>query len=105
MLDFGFAELIVIIALAVLIIGPKEIPALMIGLGRIVRRLQYVRFAMSQQFEDFMRESDLDDMRKAVNFEEGLNFDEEAEDAAYFEGSDIIERKNKDKTEADNDER
>lgn len=82
MLDFGFAELLLIIALAILLIGPKEIPSLMLALGRIVRRLQYVRFAFSQQFEDFMRESDLEDIRRAVNFEE-RNTDEAAEDEAY----------------------
>ena len=85
MLDFGFPELIVIITLAILVIGPKEIPELMRGLGRIVRRLQYVRFAMSQQFEEFMQDSDLDDIRNSVNFED-RNFDEASEDEDYLEG-------------------
>lgn len=80
-LDFGFAELVVIIAVAVLVIGPAEIPAMMHGLGRIVRRLQYVRYAFSQQFEDFMRQHDLDDIRNSVNFE-ARDFDEEMFDEA-----------------------
>ncbi len=84
MLDFGFPELLVIITLTILVIGPKELPVLMRGLGRVVRRLQYVRFAVSQQFEDFMRESDLDDIRKSVNFEE-KDFDEAAEDKSYLD--------------------
>ncbi|MCB1533097.1 MAG: twin-arginine translocase TatA/TatE family subunit [Alphaproteobacteria bacterium] len=82
MLDFGFPELLVIIALAVLVVGPNEIPKIMVGLGRIVRRLQYVRFAMTQQFDDFMREHDLEDIRKSVNFEE-KRFDEAAADDEY----------------------
>ena len=79
MLDFGFPELLVIIALAVLVVGPQEIPKIMVALGRIVRRLQYLRFAMTQQFEDFMRENDLEDIRAQVNFEE-KGFDEAAAD-------------------------
>ena len=79
MLDFGFAELLVIVALAVLVIGPQEIPKVMLGLGRVMRRLQYVRYAFSQQFEDFMRENDLEDIRQQVNFE-AKEFDEGAED-------------------------
>lgn len=86
MLDFGFAELIIIIALSILVIGPNEIPKLMVGLGRLVRRLQYVRFAMSQQFEDFMRENDLEDIRQSINFEAD-DFDEAAEDEDYIEAS------------------
>lgn len=79
MLDFGFFELLVIVAVAILVIGPKDIPGVMRGLGRIVRRLQYVRFAVSQQFEDFMKTQDLNDIRQQVNFEE-KQFDEAAAD-------------------------
>jgi hypothetical protein len=44
-----------------------------------------VRYAFSQQFEDFMRENDLDDMRKSVNFEE-RDFDEsKSDDEEEFE--------------------
>ena len=92
MLDFGFFELLFIMIIGILVIGPKEIPQMMVGLGRIIRRLQYVRFSMSQQFEDFMREHDLQDIRDSVNFEAGhvygeRDFDEEAEDADYIESS------------------
>ena len=84
MLDFGLAELFVIMVVAVMAIGPKEIPGLMTGLGRIARRLQYVRYAFSQQFEDFMKEQDLEDIRKSVNFEEArrdlAEFDEAESD-------------------------
>lgn len=50
-------------AVAVVVIGPKEIPVIMRALGRIVRRLQYVKFAFSQQFDDFMKDHDLDELR------------------------------------------
>ncbi len=63
MLDFGWPELLVILAIAVFVIGPDEIPVLMRGLGRLVRRLQYMKFALSRQFDDFMAEHDLDEMR------------------------------------------
>jgi sec-independent protein translocase protein TatB len=69
MLDFGWSELLLIMALAVLVIGPDEIPKIMMTLGRIMRRIQYVRYAFSQQFEDFMKAADLDDINKQVNFE------------------------------------
>lgn len=83
MLDFGWPELFVILAVAVIVIGPKDIPGLMVALGRLVRRLQYVRYAISQQFDDVMRDADLDDIRKSVNFEAPEDTDEAAEDEAY----------------------
>lgn len=69
MLDFGWTELLVIMALAVLVLGPNEIPVLMRGLGNIMRRISYIKYAFTSQFEEFMREADLDDIRKSVNFE------------------------------------
>ena len=83
MLDFGLIELLVIMAIGVLVIGPKEIPTLMRGLGNVMRRITYVKYAFTQQFDDFMREADLDDIRNSVNFETARRseeFDEAAED-------------------------
>lgn len=83
MLDFGFSELLLVIAIAVFVIGPEEIPKIMVTLGRITRRLAYIKYAFSQQFEDFMREADLEDIRRRVNFEEDKRgFDEAAHDEA-----------------------
>jgi len=39
MLDFAWSELLVVIVVAILVIGPKDIPKLMHGLGRIARRV------------------------------------------------------------------
>ncbi len=83
MLDFGWTELLVIMGLAVLVIGPNEIPGLMRGLGNLMRRISYIKYAFTQQFDDFMREADLDDIRGSVNFETARrseDFDEAAED-------------------------
>lgn len=87
MLDFGWTELVVIMALGILVLGPKEIPVLMRGLGNLVRRVSYIKYAFTQQFDDFMREADLDDIRNSVNFETARRsdeFDEAAEDEAYI---------------------
>lgn len=69
MLDFGWSEAFLILVLAVFLFGPEDIPKVMIAVGRVFRRLQYVKFALSQQFEDLMRDADLDDFRSSVNFE------------------------------------
>lgn len=63
MFNFGWAELLVIMALSVFVIGPKEIPEIMMTLGRFVRRLQYIKYAFTQQFEDFMQQHDLNEIR------------------------------------------
>jgi len=67
MLDFGWAELFVIVVVAIFVMGPKELPQIMYGFGRFIRRLQYLRFAMSQQFDDFMDEHDLNELRDGTD--------------------------------------
>ena len=68
MFGFSWAEIFLTSAVALIVIGPKDIPKVLYQIGRFARRLQYVKFAMSQQFEDFLKEHDLDDIRD-VNFE------------------------------------
>lgn len=71
MLDFGWPELLVVMAVIVFVVGPDEIPVIMRTIGRIFRRFQYIKFALSQQFEQVMEDADLDDLRRSVNFEAG----------------------------------
>ncbi|MEM9469183.1 MAG: twin-arginine translocase TatA/TatE family subunit [Pseudomonadota bacterium] len=76
MLDFGWAELLLIIIIAVFVIGPKDIPAVMQSLGRIMRRLQYIRFSVSKQFDEFMNAADIEELRNGVNFEQKITPDQ-----------------------------
>ena len=69
MFDFGLAELALIAVVAILVIGPKELPALMAQIGRVFKRLNYMRYALSSQFDEFMRQSGVEDIRQNVNFE------------------------------------
>jgi sec-independent protein translocase protein TatB len=69
MFDVGWSEMLVIVAVAVMVIGPKDIPKIMYQVGRFFRRLQYMKFAMSQQFDEILRAGDIEELRKGVNFE------------------------------------
>ena len=69
MFDFGLAELALIAVVAILVIGPKELPVVMAQIGRVFKRLNYMRYALSSQFDEFMRQSGVEDIRQNVNFE------------------------------------
>ena len=56
--------------------APKDIPNIMYGLGRLLRRVQYFRYAVSQQFDDIMDTGDIEELRKGVNFEASRSDDE-----------------------------
>lgn len=90
MFDVGWSELLVVIAVAVLVIGPNDIPKVMQALGKLFRRAQYMRFALSQQFEDMMKDTDLTELRQVNQLravdqpetDEAAADEEEGEDAA-----------------------
>lgn len=88
MLDFGFAELGLIMLVIVLAVGPQEIPKVMVSIGRMARRLSYAKYAMSQQFDQYMREADLNDIRAQVNFEEDAK---DTQTAPLYEEMESIE--------------
>ena len=57
MFNIGFAELILILMIAFIVVGPKDLPKIVRALGRFVR---YVRGMV----EEVKRESGLDEMEK-----------------------------------------
>ena len=63
MLGFSWSEVMLVIVVAVLAVGPKQLPEVLHGLGKIVRRMQYMRYAMTKQFDDFMDQADLKELR------------------------------------------
>ena len=94
MLDFAWSEFLVVIIVAVIVIGPKQLPEVLYGLGRIARRLQYMKFALSKQFEDFMEQSDLNEIRnfKKTSFDSALHhgFEDEEQEAERILAAPII---------------
>lgn len=78
MLDIGWSELFLVAVVTVLAIGPAELPRVMRALGRITRRLHYLRFAISQQIDDLMKDEEdtappenLPDPVDAIEMDEG----------------------------------
>lgn len=79
MMDVGWTEILLILGIAVFVIKPDDIPKVMYTIGRFFRRLQYVRFAISQQFDDILKAGDIEELRRGVNFE-ARQTDEKAAD-------------------------
>jgi sec-independent protein translocase protein TatB len=70
MFDLGWMELLLIAAVAVLATSPDDIPKLLYEAGRIMRRLRYLRFSLSQQVDQFVRENGMEDIDGSVNLTE-----------------------------------
>lgn len=66
MFDIGWSELLVIGVVALLVVGPKELPALLRTIGRYMGMVKRHANEFRAQFDEAMRESELDQIRKEV---------------------------------------
>ena len=66
MLDIGWPELMVILIVAVIVIGPKDLPKAMYTVGKWVRAARRMTGQVQRQFDDAMREAELDEIRQGL---------------------------------------
>jgi sec-independent protein translocase protein TatB len=65
--DIGWTELVVIACVTVLVVGPKELPGLLRSFGKTVGNLRRMAGDFQKQFDDAMREAELEEVRKKMN--------------------------------------
>jgi len=66
MFDIGWSELLVIAVVAIVVVGPKDLPKLMRGFGHYAGKLRRAASDFQRQFEEAMRESEVEEVRKAI---------------------------------------
>jgi len=66
MFDFGAGELIVIGVVALVAIGPKELPGLLRTIGQAVGKMRRMAGDFQNQFNDAMREADMAETQKLI---------------------------------------
>jgi sec-independent protein translocase protein TatB len=64
--EIGATELMVIAAVALIVVGPKDLPMLLRKLGGFVARLRGMASEFRNSFDDMARQSELEDLRKEV---------------------------------------
>lgn len=73
MFDIGWSELVIIAVVALVVIGPKELPATLRTIGKMTARARKVAGDFRAQFDDAMREAELDDVRQTISDAQKLN--------------------------------
>jgi sec-independent protein translocase protein TatB len=70
MLDLGWTEIVVIAIVAILVVGPKDLPRMLRSFGQTLGQLRRSANEFKRQFDDALREAereaDFEDTRKSV---------------------------------------
>lgn len=64
--QIGFAEMIVLALLAIIVVGPKDLPKLMRTLGNGMARLRAMANEFTQAFDDMGAEQEMADLRREI---------------------------------------
>jgi sec-independent protein translocase protein TatB len=88
MFDIGGGELIVIAVVALIAIGPKELPGVLRMVGQWMGKARKMAAEFQGQFQEAMREAEMADLKKS--------FDEVKEAATGFAGGNVMTSLQKD---------
>lgn len=73
MLDIGWTELLVIAVVLIVVVGPKDLPPMIRAFGKMTKRLRQTAGEFRAQFDEALREAELDDLKNSVNDIRSLN--------------------------------
>ena len=92
MFDIGWSELVVIAVVALIAIGPKELPGVLRMVGQWIGKARKMAAEFQGQFQEAMREAEMADLKKS--------FDEVKEAASGFTGGNLMTSLEKDVSKA-----
>lgn len=66
MFDIGWVELLIIAVVAIIVVGPKDLPGMLRTLGRGLGQVRRMASEFRSDFEEAIRESELDELRSGL---------------------------------------
>src|SRR6266852_9386166 len=67
MFDIAWGEFIVIAVVALIVIGPKELPAVLRAIGQWTTKIRRMAAEFQGQFQEALREAEMADLKKEVD--------------------------------------
>ena len=73
MFDIGWTEMLVIAIVLIVVVGPKDLPRMLRTFGKTTAKLRSMAGDFQKQFNEALKEAELDDVKKSVDSLRGLN--------------------------------
>jgi sec-independent protein translocase protein TatB len=64
--QFGFFELVLVAIVALIVVGPRDLPKLMRDLGRLAGRARRMASEFRHAFDQMARETEMEEMRREI---------------------------------------
>lgn len=73
MLDVGWSEMLVIAIVMIVVVGPKDLPQMLRTFGRMMAKMRGMANDFQKQFNEALKEAELEDVKKSVDTLRSLN--------------------------------
>ncbi|TPI30225.1 twin-arginine translocase subunit TatB [Mesorhizobium sp. B3-1-9] len=73
MFEVGWSELLVIAVVMIVVVGPKDLPNMLRTFGRTAAKLRAMAGDFQKQFNEALKEAELDDVKSSIDSLRGLN--------------------------------
>lgn len=73
MFDLAWTEILVIAIVLIVVVGPKDLPKMLRSFGRMTSKMSSMAGDFRKQFDEAMREAELDDVKKTIDSARKLN--------------------------------
>ena len=67
MFDVGYSEILVIAIVLIVVVGPKDLPKMLRAFGKMMTKFRTVSGEFRRQFDDALKEAELDEVRKTIS--------------------------------------
>ncbi len=81
MFDIGWQELFIVAAIAIVVVGPQDLPRVLKTVMSMVKKARSMAREFQSGIDDVVREVELDDLRKEANAIATMDLDEEVKSA------------------------
>lgn len=73
MFDIGWTEMLVIAVVMIVVVGPKDLPKMLRAFGRTTAKLRSMAGDFQRQFNEALKEAELDEVKQSVDALRSLN--------------------------------
>lgn len=79
--QLGMVELLTLAVIALIVVGPKDLPRLLYGVGKMVGKLRRMADEFRAGFDQMAREVEIEEMRKEIDELKKASIDEDVRSA------------------------
>lgn len=73
MFDIGWTEMLVIAIVMIVVVGPKDLPKMLRTFGKMTTKMRSMAGDFQKQFNEALKEAELDDVKKSVDALRSMN--------------------------------